>query len=193
MANGIGRIVMEALKLECYTIDDIYALPEGERAELIDGQIYYMASPTTVHQELISELLTIINNHIKAKKGGCKVYPPGLGVFLKKDDLTYLEPDLTVVCDPQKTASKKGCIGAPDWIIEITSPSTATRDYLKKFNLYKAAEVREYWIIDPDAKSVAVYNFACGEYAPEEYGFTDKIKVNIFEDLIIDFGELDIG
>ena len=106
-----------------YTLDDIYALPVGERAELIDGQIFYMAPPSTKHQRILSFLHLEIGNHIRAKGGTCEVFPAPFAVFLFADHSKYLEPDISVICDKSKL-DEHGCKGAPDWIIEIVSPSS---------------------------------------------------------------------
>ena len=106
-----------------YTIDDIYNLPEGSRAELIDGQIYYMAPPSTKHQRILSFLHLEIGNYIRARNGECEVFPAPFAVFLFADDSKYLEPDISVVCDKNKL-NDHGCNGAPDWVIEIVSPSS---------------------------------------------------------------------
>lgn len=110
---------MEVLKQEeHYTIGDIYNLPEGERAELIDGHIYYMAPPSRTHQRLVSRLNQKIANYIEDNHGKCEVFPAPFAVFLDEDDTTYVEPDISVICDPSKL-DEKGCHGAPDWVIEI--------------------------------------------------------------------------
>ncbi|MDE5824585.1 MAG: Uma2 family endonuclease, partial [Lachnospiraceae bacterium] len=124
-----------------YTVDDIYALPEGERAELIDGQIYYMAPPTRKHQEILSFLHATIYHHITKNKGECKVYPAPFAVFLFADDSKYLEPDISVICDKGKL-DEHGCKGAPDWVIEIVSPGSRPMDYYTKLSLYRSAGVR---------------------------------------------------
>jgi Uma2 family endonuclease len=180
---------MEALKLkEVHTIEDIIALPEDARAELLDGEIYYMATPSEVHQRILGELHLMIGNYLKSKGGPCRVYVPSLAVFLN-DDRDYLIPDIFVVCDPKKIR-KDGCHGAPDWVIEIVSPSSASRDYLRKQNAYSKAGVREYWVIDPQNEGITVNNFSDGIYEPTQYKFTDQIKVGIYEDLVIDFSEI---
>ena len=126
-----------------YTSEDYWNLPEGQRAELIDGQLYNMAPPNRIHQKLIMELTAVIHNHIKKSGGSCEVYPAPFAVNLNADDDTWVEPDISVICDKNKL-SDRGCNGAPDWIIEIISPSTQSRDYLKKLWLYQKAGVREY-------------------------------------------------
>ena len=172
-----------------YTIDDIYSLPEGSRAELIDGQIYYMAPPTRNHQEILSFLHAAIYNHITKNKGNCKVYPAPFAVFLFADDSKYLEPDISVICDRNKLTDE-GCKGAPDWIIEIVSPSSRPMDYNKKLLKYGTAGVKEYWIVDPLKQLILVYNFEQDTF--EEYSFSDKVKAGIYEDFEIDFTEISI-
>ena len=103
---------MPLLKDDRYTIEDIYALPEGKRAELIDGQIYDMAPPSYQHQRLVMELSSTLRNYIKSKGGPCEVLPAPFAVFLNQDDYNYVEPDISVICDPSKI-NDKGCNGAP--------------------------------------------------------------------------------
>uniref|UniRef100_UPI0040561351 Uma2 family endonuclease n=1 Tax=Acetatifactor sp. TaxID=1872090 RepID=UPI0040561351 len=172
-----------------HTIEEIYALPEGERAELIDGELYMMASPSTIHQMLVTELLVEIVNYIKSNKGNCKVFTP-IGVFLHNDDRTYVEPDIVVICEKEKL-DNKGCHGAPDWAIEIVSPSSKKMDYVIKLTEYQKAGVREYWIVDPLRKVVTVYALE-KDAAPVIYHFTDIIPVGIYEEFAIDFAEIEL-
>ena len=165
-------------KEETYTIDDIYALPEGERAELIDGQIYYMAPPNTNHQRLVNYLSTEINLYIRNNKGSCEVFPAPFAVFLNKNEKNYVEPDISVICDPSKL-DDKGCQGAPDWIIEIVSPGSKQMDYYKKLFKYRSSGVREYWVVDPDKNIVIVYNFEADTMI--EYPFGEEVLVGIYE------------
>ena len=108
-----------------YTINDIYTLPDGERAEIIDGQIYYMDPPNTKHQRISGMLHTKINNYIGSRRGRCEVFAAPFAVFLNQDDKNYVEPDISVVCVPDKL-DERGCNGAPDWIIEICFPKQQT-------------------------------------------------------------------
>lgn len=172
-----------------YTIDDIYALPDGERAELIDGQIYYMAPPSRKHQTIARELFSSINSYIKSKGGSCESFFAPFAVFLNENNITYVEPDICVICDPAKL-NDKGCIGAPDWIIEIVSPRSRRLDYYTKLSLYHVANVREYWIVDPMKQTILVYDME-HDSAPMIYSFTDSVKVHIYDDLSIHFSELD--
>ena len=176
-------------KEQVYTIDDIYNLPEGTRAELIDGQIYYMAPPSRIHQEISGTLYRKIANYIESKKGSCKVYIAPFAVFLNENDTNYVEPDISVICDKNKLTDK-GCTGAPDWIIEIVSPGSRRMDYFTKLFKYRTAGVREYWIVDPIKNFVIVYNFDTSD--SEQYTFADSIKAGIYEDLIIDFSQFSI-
>lgn len=182
---------MALAQTKTYTEDDYYSLGEKVRAELIDGQFYYMAAPSRLHQEILSGLHAAVYNYIKSKGGSCKVYPAPFAVKLFKDNKNIVEPDISVICDPSKLTDK-GCSGAPDWIIEIASPSNPSHDYVKKLNLYLDAGVREYWIVDPRYNKVYVYNMESDRFILNEYSFTDTIKAGIYEDLYIDFPSLEI-
>ncbi len=170
------------------TVEDIYALPDGQRAELIDGQIYMMAPPNFRHQKIAMELSTSINAYIKAHGGNCEVLPAPFAVFLNEDDRNYVEPDISVICDKNKL-NDKGCVGAPDWIIEITSPSNPEYDYGIKLFKYRTAGVREYWIVNPLKHTVNVHDFE-QEKKSNLYSFSDTIPVCIYEDLTINIDEL---
>ena len=174
-------------KEQTHTTEDIYNLPDGERAELIDGQIYYMAPPSRRHQDIIGELFGIIREYIKSKKGSCKPYIAPFAVFLTKNNKNYVEPDISVVCDKSKL-TEKGCVGSPDWIIEVVSPSSKQIDYFTKLFQYRNTGVREYWIVDPLKNRITVYNFETDDM--EVYSFFDTIKVGIYEDFYINFAEI---
>ena len=107
---------MPLVKEKLYTIEDIYGLPDGTRAELINGHIYYMSAPSRNHQKIVSKLNQKIANYIDSHDGSCEVYPAPFAVFLENDHINYVEPDLSVICDKDKL-DDKGCHGAPDWII----------------------------------------------------------------------------
>ena len=170
-----------------YTIDDIYNLPEGSRAELIDGQIYYMAPPTRRHQRIVGELFAAIREYINRKNGTCEVDIAPFAVFLNENDINYVEPDISVICDPNKLTDK-GCSGAPDWIIEIVSPGSRRMDYYTKLFKYRTAGVREYWIVDPEKNRILVYDFESENTG--DYSFADSVKVGIYGDLYINFSEI---
>ena len=174
---------MDALKNQrVYTIDDIYALPDGKRAELIDGKMYDMAPPSRTHQKISGKLHQSIANYIDSKGGKCEVYAAPFGVFLNKNDTNYVEPDISVICDLSKL-DEKGCHGAPDWIIEIISPGTKSMDYFTKLFKYRNADVREYWIIDPAKELVMVYRFE--QATMEQYSFGEAVPAGIYDDFSI--------
>lgn len=181
-------------KEHTYTIDDIYSLSEGHRAELINGQIYKMAPSSTAHQRILSFLHLEIGNYIRNNTGTCEVIPAPFAVFLHNEDESdlsnYLEPDISVICDPDKI-DDKGCQGAPDWIIEIVSPGSKRLDYYTKLALYRANGVREYWIVDPLKKTIVIYDMEHDD-GPVLHALSDTIKVNIYDDLEIDFSKLRI-
>ena len=176
-------------KEQVYTIDDIYNLPEGTRAELIDGQIYYMAPPSRIHQEISGTLYRKIANYIESKKGSCKVYIAPFADFLNENDTHYVEPDISVICDKNKLTDK-GCTGAPDWIIEIVSPGSRRMDYFIKLFKYRSAGVREYWIVDPAKNRVTVWNFETDN--TDDFTFSDQVKAGIYSDLVIDFSQIQL-
>ena len=175
-------------KERIYTLDDIYALPDGQRAELIDGVIYDMAPPNRIHQKLSGQLYKTIANYIDAHKGACEVYPAPFAVFLTADDKTYVEPDISVICDKNKLTDK-GCSGAPDFIIEIVSPSSRRMDYLAKNASYADAGVREYWIVDPARGRTTIYHYE-DDFAPMIVPFDMPAKVGIYGDLEIIVSDL---
>jgi Uma2 family endonuclease len=190
IAKLTGGDNMPLLKEETYTIDDIYALPEGERAELIDGHMYMMAPPSRKHQKISMELSSIIREYIRSHKGKCEVYAAPFAVYLDERSNTYVEPDISVICDSDKL-DDRGCKGAPDWIIEIVSPASKKMDYLLKLLKYRSAGVKEYWIVDPEKNRVIVYNFT-GDESVNDYTLQDSIKAGIYDDLVIDFRSMDI-
>ena len=170
------------------TIEDIYALPDGERAELIDGQMHRMAPPGRIHQKLVSELHFVLLQHVKSKGGSCDVYPAPFAVILNADEDTYVEPDISVICDKKKL-SDRGCEGAPDFIIEVVSPSSRRMDYNIKNALYSESGIREYWIVDPAKNRTTVYRFE-EDAAPMIFPFSQPITVGIYGDLQITISEL---
>lgn len=178
---------MSLARERIYTIEDIYNLPEGQRAELIDGNMYMMAPLNRQHQEIAGELYRKIANYIFSNNGECKPYIAPFAVFLNKDDKNYVEPDISVICDKNKLTDQ-GCLGAPDWIIEIVSPGSQRMDYMTKLFKYRTVGVREYWIVDKQKNRIMVYNFQNDDVA--EYTFNDCVKAGIYMDFEIDFSDL---
>ena len=173
---------------ELITLEQYEALPEEKRAEVFDGVIYDMASPSQDHQTISIELSTIINAYIKSKKGSCRVFHAPFDVKLSDQPLTIVQPDIMVICDKNKLDGKR-CNGAPDFIIEIVSPGNPSDDYIRKLYYYKNYGVREYWIVDPRRKTVTI-NYFEGNKLSIQYSFDSTIKVNIYDDLLINFSDI---
>ena len=181
-----------------YTYADYLTWLDDKRRELINGFIHLMSAPMRVHAQVSVELSTIIRTFIKKRKRECRIYYAPFDVRLPlnnetEDNKIYnvVQPDICVICDLTKL-DEKGCIGAPDLIVEVLSPSTLKYDWNYKFNLYEAAGVREYWILDPKSKAVNVFllqpdgKFDLGTV----YEYNQKAPVHIFKGLEIDLNEL---
>ena len=170
-----------------YTVEDLYALPDGVRMELVDGCLYDMAPPTSVHQLLVGEIFFQIEQTLRNEDDRqCLPLMSPIGVQLNKDNKNMLEPDVIVVCD--KTEFVNGVVyGAPDFVAEVLSPSTAGYDRLLKLNKYWGAGVREYWLIDPVKEELIVYELE-KRVAPAQYTFEDQVPIGISDGLVtIDF------
>lgn len=174
-----------------YTIEDYYALPDDQRVELIDGVFYEMNTPTGVHQVIIGELLTFLREFIRKNKGECLPIVSPIDVQLDCDDKTMVQPDVLILCDRDKLVKKGGIYGAPDFIVEVLSPSTKRKDMVKKNQKYMDAGVKEYWMVDPDEKRVMVYLYDDPDIV-HMYGFQDEVPVGIFEGRCkINFAEIE--
>ena len=177
----VMKINMENAQKKDYTVEDLRKMPENVRAELIDGQIYYFSAPKLIHQDLVIELAFKLKQYVNEKHGDCKVYVAPVDVCLDCDDKTMLEPDIIVVCDKEKL-HEDACYGAPDMVIEIASKSTKKRDYGIKMLKYRKAGVKEYWVADPDSRTVLVYWFK-DESINCLYTFDDEITLNLFPEV----------
>ena len=172
-----------------YRLEDYYSIPDERRVELIDGVIYDMSSPTTVHQLIAGLIYARFLGYASGKNGSCLPIISPVDVQLDCDDKTMVQPDVVIVCDRNKVINR--CVyGAPDFVLEILSPSTRKKDMIIKLNKYIEAGVREYWMVDPDKKMVLVYDFEHDNY-PVIYGFDSRIPVAIWDsDCEIDFQEV---
>lgn len=179
---------MPLLKTDHYTSEDYWNLPEEERAELINGKFYDMAPPSRIHQKLVSKLTALFNQYIADHHGSCEVYPAPFAVNLDADDKDWVEPDVSVICDPNKLTDR-GCSGAPDLIFEIVSPASRKMDYSLKNMIYSQASVREYWIVDPAKEKVVVYCYE-NDSDPCLYSFDADVPVGIYPGLTIRIRDL---
>ncbi|MCD7883813.1 MAG: Uma2 family endonuclease [Lachnospiraceae bacterium] len=166
-----------------YTLEDYYALPDEQRVELIDGVLYDMAAPSSPHQIASFEISMQLGSFIKAQKGSCRALYAPLDVQLDCDDRTMLQPDVLVVCDKDKI--RRRCVyGAPDFVIEILSDSTARKDMSVKLGKYLNAGVREYWIVDLRQEKVIVHDKTkddCDGCHTSLYGMDQPVPVQIFD------------
>ena len=190
-----------AYGFERYSYADYLSWTDDKMRELINGVVYAFAAPFRNHAQFISEFFIETGSFIKRRKGKCKIYTAPFDVRLPlngstEDDKIYnvVQPDICVVCDPSKL-DERGCIGAPDLIVEVISPSTAKRDLNEKHNLYEDAGVREYWVVYPKDKAVTV--FLLQENKRFDSGTTyqiidekTRIPVYTLKGLIIDLNEL---
>ncbi|MCI7043354.1 MAG: Uma2 family endonuclease [Lachnospiraceae bacterium] len=171
-----------------YTSEDYWNLPDGQRAELINGKLYDMAPPSYVHQKLVMELSATIREYIRNNNGSCEIIPAPFAVNLNADDKTYVEPDISVICDKNKL-TERGCDGAPDFVVEVVSPSSRRIDYSTKNTIYSESGVREYWIVDPAKERTTVYRYE-EDAAPMIIPFEQPVVVGIYGDLQITIADL---
>jgi Uma2 family endonuclease len=163
-----------------------WELKDSERFELIYGEAYAMSAPNTVHQLIVTALTGEMYAFLKGKP--CKVIPAPFDVrlFYEEDesDDTVVEPDVVVVCDPEKLG-KEGCRGAPDMVVEILSPSNTAVEMNRKLNLYQEARVKEYWIVDPENRRISVYRLKDGQYVVRSYRDQGAVESAVLPGLTI--------
>ncbi len=174
-----------------FTYADYLTWPDGERWELIDGQAFAMSpAPSNFHQLIVGELFRQIANHFDDKPCRPFVAPfdvrlPRAGTADSEID-SVVQPDITVVCDPDKLKDNHGCLGAPDWVIEVLSPATAVRAHSTKRALFERHGVAEYWLVHPGDRSVTIYRLEDGAYGkPLVFGVADGCSALAFPDLVI--------
>ena len=181
---------------QTFTYGDYQKWDDGERWELINGEAYNMSpAPQRLHQKILGELYLQLGTQLKGKT--CEVYLPPFDVRLplgnekEADIINVVQPDISVICDPKKL-DKKGCLGAPDFIIEILSPGNPRRDKLEKFNLYEMVGVKEYWVISPEGQMVEAFLLGPnGTYGrPQLYTEKDTVKISVLKDIKIDLGAI---
>ena len=164
-----------------YTTDDYYAFKDDIRRELIDGRLFVMDAPSVKHQVIIGELYILFRQCADVHGDKCRVILSPCDVQLDRDRYTMVQPDLLVICDNEKIRTRV-CFGAPDLAVEIMSPSSRSRDSVLKLNKYMSAGVREFWLVDPENRTVIVY--LAGEDGMSSntfqiYSFNDSIPIGI--------------
>ena len=177
-----------------YSYADYLQWQDDKRREIIDGAVFDMNAPLRIHQEILLEIGTKLHAFFKEK--ACSIYIAPFDVRLPKssrkneDIFNVVQPDISVVCDEAKL-DEKGCIGAPDLVIEIISPSTASIDNIKKRALYEESGVKEYWLLHPTDRILTIYNLKENCYEkPLIYADNQKVASLLFPDLIIDLAEI---
>jgi len=176
-----------------YTYADYLTWHFEERVELIRGWISRMSpAPLVSHQRILMSLSNQVYSYLKGKS--CEVFVAPFDVRLtnkrksapNKSITSVVQPDISVICNPEKL-DEKGCIGAPDWIMEILSPGNTRKEMKEKFSLYEENGVREYWIVDPVHLMIQVFDLKNDKFAwRSNYVKEDMIPVGIFEDFVID-------
>ena len=172
-----------------YTLEDYHNMPEDRRAELIDGVIYDMASPSPLHQMIAGMVYARILAFIEKNKGDCIPFIAPADVQLDCDDRTRVQPDVFIWCK-QDRLRRFGICGAPDFVLEILSGSTRKKDMTVKLTKYMEAGVKEYWVIDPEKRLLIVY-IGEEEGIPRLYPLQGDVGMNLYDgNLRIDLNEI---
>ena len=180
-----------------HTYADYLSWPDDVRYELIDGEAYAMApAPTPLHQLWVGEVYRQLADTLSGTP--CRVFLAPFDVRLSHDDTfevdadidTVVQPDLSVVCDRGKI-DERGCRGAPDWVVEVLSPSSAGRDMIVKRDLYERHGVREYWIVHPTDRVVTIYTLIDGAYGkPDVHELTGQLAAKVMAEVVIDWDRI---
>ena len=176
---------------EYYTYADYCKWPEDERWELIDGRAYAKATPVISHQVIVGRVFRQLSDFLE--KHQCNVFIAPVSVRLNADnkDDVVVEPDILIVCDESKLADGKGVVGAPDFIVEVLSPSTAAHDWKTKYGLYQKYGVKEYWIADPGNRMLAVNILENDNYVTQVYTNEETdVPVSVLEGCTINLAEI---
>lgn len=181
---------VEPRKEKRYTYADYLQWPDDTRYELIDGEVFRLApTPLIEHQEVAGEVYCQLRNQLDGKP--CRPYIAPVDVRLPRADEadaaidTVVQPDVLVVCDPAKI-DRRGVRGAPDWLLEVLSPSTAAHDQIAKRRTYERAGVREYWLVHPSDRTLTVYALDNGQYGrPDIYELKDETPIGVLPGVAI--------
>jgi len=190
MEIEVNEIAKKYDRKKLYTFSDYMTWGEDVRCELIDGVVYDMSpAPGWVHQGISGKLVRQLDVFLDSKP--CMVFQGPFDVRLDPDgaDDTVVQPDVTVICD-RSIMSKTGCMGAPDMVVEVLSPSTAKKDLVQKRIKYQQAGIREIWIIDPETRIVQVFSIEDGKYSSIDYINAEKIPVSVLDGCVVDMARI---
>ncbi|MBC7553227.1 MAG: Uma2 family endonuclease [Taibaiella sp.] len=185
-------MTLEELDLsKIYSYADYLKWQFEERVELIKGKIFKMSRPDRMHQEISGYLFLAIGNYLKGKQ--CNVYSAPFDVRLprkSKDDndiITVVQPDISVICN-KSILDFKGCLGAPDIVVEILSPSNNVVELKNKYEIYEEAGIKEYWVVSPQDKTFLVYTLVNGRYVPSRL----MVAGNVVHSAVLEGFSLDL-
>lgn len=178
-----------------YTYADYLTWTDNEKWELIDGVPYLLSAPSWQHQAISGELFRQFANYLQGNE--CQAFTAPFDLRLSdgekhdEETINVFQPDIVVICDKSKLKGT-GYFGTPELIVEVSSSSSSRADRVLKFNKYEKAGVQEYWIVDPNGKYINVFTLQKNNRygRPESYTDTDKVKVTIFPDLLIDLSKV---
>ena len=175
-----------------YTYAEYLLWKFEERVELLKGKLFKMSAPSINHQRISGRLFVKMYSYLEGKR--CEVFAAPFDVVLKNpngEDNTVLQPDLCVVCDPEKLADGKRCYGAPDWVLEIVSPSNVEKELSKKMHIYEEAGVAEYWVLRPEEKESDIFVLQDNGYIGLKPRFAGEVvSPQKFPDLQINLSEI---
>ncbi|TCT23834.1 Uma2 family endonuclease [Thiobaca trueperi] len=177
-----------------FTYADYCTWPDDQRYELIEGIPYAMApAPVIAHQQVVLRIAAQAQNALKGKP--CQPFVAPVDVLFPQtsesgnQSHTVLQPDVFVICDPSKI-ERQAIRGAPDWVVEVLSPATASRDHIVKRRIYETAGVREYWLVHPEDRILMIYRLENGVYGkPDVQALTGETPVGILPEILIQWDE----
>lgn len=178
-----------------YTYKDYLTWPDDVRCEIIDGQVYMMSpAPILAHQDVAGEIFYQAKQALQGKT--CRALIAPLDVRLPRhneadeDTDIVVQPDVLVVCDPHKL-DRRGVRGAPDWVVEVLSPKSASRDQIEKRRIYERHGVLEYWLVHPTDRVLIIYRLENGEYGkPDIFALQGSTPVSVLPGISIDWEAL---
>lgn len=192
--DGYGEVVKENTPAYNYdkhkvTYEEFLEISANsdERYEYIDGEVYLLASPKTTHQRILTKMFGTFYNWFEGKKCTPMIAPYDITLQRNENNKNVVQPDLMVICDlEEKLGDDDYYKGIPTLVVEITSRSTKSKDYVRKLDLYMSCEVSEYWIVNPENREVHIYLFKDKDILDNKtFSFDDVIKSFNFEGLTL--------